>query len=403
MKQLYKWFIQFLFLIFSGIYVIGQPYFVIQIGLPFFVQTSASTEAVPLHENSKISSTGNNDFRPLNRVAGLVKLDTRLYSINGSTNNFADANVVVFDNAYSNAVDGDDATKLANSGENLGILRDNQVLVIEARQSITNRDTIFYKMWNMLQQNYRLEFVPNELNIPGLSAVLQDAFLNTNTNIDLSITSNYNFIVNASPASSASNRFRLLFVQSTPLPVNFISIVANRFGNNIKVDWQVAEERSILKYEVLRSVDGRNFSSVGIIPANASTFNYSWIDWNITMSTFYYRIKTIGISGDEKYTQIVKVTVGKQSQGFSISPNPVESGIVNLQFNQQPAGNYQVRVFNLNGQAILNQQIKHTESNSLQLIKLPESLSTGIYKVEVNGNNMNATILSIQVVGVLVD
>ncbi len=397
MIQFYKWFIQLLVLTFSGIYVSGQPNYVTQIGLPFFVQTSATNGIVFSKKNAEVKKNGLIPFSHLKAAVGLIKLDSRLYSINGSTVSFADANVVVFDNAYSNVVDGDDAIKLANSGENYGILRDNKILVIEARQIITNKDTLFFRVWNLQQQNYKFEFVPNDLNTPGLSAVLQDNYLNINTTLDLSNTNTINFTVNAAAGSSATNRFRIVFEQLTPLPVSFLNIAANRIGNNIKVDWQVAAEREIINYEVQRSTDGLNFIAVGIVSANrnSATLNYNWMDLNAVSGTFFYRIKSNGISGEATYTNIVKVAAGKQQPGFSISPNPVENGIINLQMIHQPSGNYRLRLINLSGQTVINKSFNHSAGNGLQILQLPELLAAGNYTVEIIAADNTKTNLAI--------
>ena len=76
----------------------------------------------------------------------------------------ADGNAVVFDEDFSNNTDGDDATKMLNSGENFGVKRNNKSLAIEARQPVSRPDTIFYDLHNLKQQDYRLVFTPKNIS-----------------------------------------------------------------------------------------------------------------------------------------------------------------------------------------------------------------------------------------------
>ena len=96
-----------------------------------------------------------------------------------------------------------------STGENLGIERSGKTLVIEGRQRVATKDTLFFKMWNMLQQQYRFEFVP--ANLAGLTAFLEDSYLGTSTAINLSTVTKVNFAVTADAKSSAANRFKVVF------------------------------------------------------------------------------------------------------------------------------------------------------------------------------------------------
>ena len=50
---------------------------------------------------------------------------------------------------------------------------------------------------------------------------------------------------------------------------------------------------------------------------------YSWMDINAAAVVVYYRIKSNAVSGEVKYTNIVKLAAGFIKPGFSISPNPI--------------------------------------------------------------------------------
>jgi len=379
----------FLCLLAGGSYTVGQPNTTIESGQGFFVQ-STTAGTLTLKESAKVSvSNGNLGFRP---SANPAKIDSRLYNTN---NEMIDANAVVFDAAYSRSVDADDAPKLGNPGTNFAIETDSRILAIEGTQPPVNNDAIQFRMWNLQQQTYKFEFAVTNMNTTGLSAQLEDKYLNTVTAIDLNATTLVNFTVDANVASADANRFRIVFKQSAPLPITFISIAANRNATGVKVDWKVAAERNTRGYEVERSTDGRNFTAIGSVTAignNGGDLNYNFTDAGAPQTTVFYRVKSAGTAGDMKYSSIVKVGAGNVKAGYAISPNPVENAVVNLQLRNQAAGTYMVRIMTNNGQSLLTKRITHAGGNSNQLLELPAGLASGTYQAEIIAPDKTRTV-----------
>ncbi len=151
-------------LIGGGSYTLGQPNTMIESGQAFFVTGGATPGGgtITLLESAKVSGTsGNLGFRP---SAAPAKIDSRLLDAN---NDVLDANVVVFDKAYSKAVDTDDAAKFGNPGANFAIETNSKILAIEGTQPVTESDVIQFRMWNLKQQDYKLEFAAANMNVQG--------------------------------------------------------------------------------------------------------------------------------------------------------------------------------------------------------------------------------------------
>jgi hypothetical protein len=173
-----------------------------------------------------------------------------------------------------------------------------------------------------------------------------------------------------------------------PLPVNFTSVKATEQGNNIAVEWKVASQSNIAGYEVEKSTNGRNFSKVGTqIATGVASATYNWLDVNAVAGTNYYRIKAIDINGTAKYTQIVKITLGKFVTGFSVSPNPVKGNSFTLQFSNEATGQYEVRLVNITGQVLYKKTVQHAGGNTSQLFTLPSQIISGVYQLEVIAPN----------------
>jgi len=312
-----------------------------------------------------------------------------------------DGNLTMYSASNSNTIDGMDAVKMSNFGENLGLQRGTTTLAIERRQSITTSDTIFFKMWNMHQKTYKLELVLTGLNKPGLTGVLEDSYLNSKTEVNLNGTTNAVFTINNVPASAAANRFKVIIsspVQAfSPLPVTFTGIKAYQKNDDINIEWTVENEKNISQYQIQKSRNGRQFTTATTITSKDNyTSTYKWTDVSPAVGNSFYRISSVDIGGRIQYSNVVKVDVGLTNQLISVYPNPVTNGTINLQLANQPKGIYTVRLFNNFGQVLHVTQLKHDGGNSTQTIQVNKNIGKGNYQLEVispDNRKINTKIL----------
>ena len=101
--------------------------------------------------------------------------------------------------------------------------------------------------------------------------------------------------------------------------------------NDAYLNWTTLDETNFSKFEVEKSVDGKNFSLFKtIFGKNTKTINfYSLQDQNLSSGSTYYRLKMIDNDGTFIYSNIK--AVNNKSFTYNIYPNPV-SDILNLQF-----------------------------------------------------------------------
>lgn len=361
----------------------GSVHNFIESGAAFFIQSVSNTNnTAQVVEACKTSASNTNSFRPSTPAAGEGRLVFNLYANNpGSSVDLVDGGLAYFANEYSNSVDIYDVRKSLNFNENFGMKRANTDLVVERRQQTNLNDTIFFHMTQVRQISYRLDIEASNMDPLLNTAILEDKYTNTNTNLDLTGVNAYTFTVDANAASRAADRFRIVFRQSGVVPVAFISIKAAQAGNNIAVEWKVANEINTVRYEVEKSADGRNFSKKGTVIARGAD-TYNWLDENAVNGYNYYRIKSVDNSGLVKYTQVVKVQLGGKA-GITISPNPVQGNFVNIFINQPLAGKYGIRLTNIAGQAVYNKEVTHNGGSASQSFVLPSALSGGVYQLEV--------------------
>lgn len=363
----------------------------IESGMAINIISAGAPNTITFHETDKINTSSNLGLasRPANRptLTGLYKLYTSLYSSQSVDEyNLADGVVSTFYQSYNNAVDEKDALKLSsfNQKEDLCLVRDGKNLSIEKRLPVDINDTVFLRTKNMDNKRYQFRFDTQNFD-PSISAFIEDTYTGTKQFINGAAGEKtiFDFTVNSNIAASANpDRFRIVFlnVGAGPLPVTISSIKAAQQNNAVAVDWKVENEVNIKSYEVERSVDGIHFVNSGTINASGTNL-YTWLDKTPADGNNFYRIRSINQNGEATYSQIVKVTTGKQVPSVTLYPNVITNGKANLQLSNMPKGKYSVRLLNAAGQLMLTQQINHTGGSATETIHMENIIAKGIYQL----------------------
>ena len=312
--------------------------------------------------------------------------------------NLVDGFRAKYNNGYFAAVTAEDIRKMANFNENLGLLREAENLIIEKRPVMGATDTLYLKTTNLGIKNYRFDINAIQLDHPDLVGKLVDNFLNTETPINLAGPTVINFSVTADAASYAENRFKVVFYTLFPLPVSFTNIKASQQNKDIAVEWMVANQLNMQKYDVEKSTDGRNFTKVATKMAtgiNGTSATYNWLDVQAVSGNNYYRVRGIGIAGDSKYSRIVKVTMGMANAGIVVFPNPVVNRHMALLFTDMAKGIYQIKLVNNLGQTLMTGLINHSGGSATQSLAIDKGITKGYYHVYIIKPDSEKTVQKI--------
>jgi hypothetical protein len=364
----------------------------IQSGQAFFVETlAAGSASLTFNESSKSANRSNVGFRPMGVPSGLIR--TTLYLLNtNNTTTLADGVFAQFNDKFSSGLDRNDAVKFGNTNENLSIVRNTTSLAAERRPELTLNDTIYFKLATTSQRAYQFVFDASNMQQPGMVGYLMDSYLGTSTLINLDGKTTVNFAINAVASSAATNRFKIVFKPAQVLPVTFTTVKAYQENAAVTVEWNVANEINMIKYDVEKSTDGSTFTYAGTTNVSGiSNLNntYSWLDVKPAQGVNYYRIKSYDINGDFKYSVIVKAILAAGTSGYSIYPNPVTTNVINLVMSNQPAGKYQVQLTNAIGQVIFVKDIQTNGGTSTQALSTGSKLTAGVYQLEISGQDNN--------------
>lgn len=358
----------------------------IQPGQGFFVKTIAASPVLTIREQDKVSNFNANTFRNLT-AATIPLMAVNLQYTSAGVTSLADGVLAVFDPSFTNTPTNEDATKIANNAESMAILNTATQLSIDARKMPQTFDTLFLNVARLTKPQYNLQIFAEQMVGTGVFAFLQDSYLNTTHLLSLSDTNNIVVNINtAIPASFDINRFRIVFVKSTIiLPLKFVSVKASLKNKDIQVDWAVAEESGVKKYEIERSNDGISFGKVGEVAAkgNNTSESYNWLDVHAMAGDNFYRIRSIDIDGKFLLSKIVVVKISNGNSAFKIYPNPVINQQINIHADEMVKGQYHVVLHNQQGQQIMQRIVNHPGGLFNKIITPDALLPEGIYYLQI--------------------
>lgn len=175
---------------------------------------------------------------------------------------------------------------------------------------------------------------------------------------------------------------------SSILPVKLVGFKAVKDKNVVQLNWTVAQESNIESYQVQRSKDGINFTTIQTIGArNQSGYqpNYTSTDASPLKGVNYYRL-AINENGRKEMSGIATVTMSNVGNNFTINYTP-NSTRLNIRLIGLDAGSYSVLVVNAVGQLLQSLRLAHDGSEANKEINLKGGLSKGIYRVVLLHDN----------------
>ncbi len=157
--------------------------------------------------------------------------------------------------------------------------------------------------------------------------------------------------------------------------------------------WVTANEVNVSHFNIQRSINAKDFITIGKVAANNKSYNeYSFTD-NGQLSTvdggLYYRIESIDKDGKKQYSETRTITLKPQTlNGVNIYPNPAKDILtVNC------VGMKELNIINSLGQTVIHQTI----NNNMYKLNI-QSLSKGLYLLNIitTKNNVYAEKLIVQ-------
>jgi uncharacterized repeat protein (TIGR01451 family) len=95
------------------------------------------------------------------------------------------------------------------------------------------------------------------------------------------------------------------------LPINLQQFTAEKQSSSNLLQWAASNETSTTQYEIERSINGTNFSKIGMKPVAARQIGnnyYQWLDeTTLAGVNYYYRLKMVNPNANAQYSEMVLV------------------------------------------------------------------------------------------------
>ncbi len=141
------------------------------------------------------------------------------------------------------------------------------------------------------------------------------------------------------------------------LPVAIVLFSGQYDGGQVILNWEVATEINLDRYEVERSFNGTGYSGIGTVKA-AGKAAYDYIDnaGNIKGRRVYYRIKKVDKDGKFSYSAVFTMHIPLHT-GFTVYPNPA-GPLIQLRLDNNWNGEGRVVITDVIGKVVLSRPVK---------------------------------------------
>ena len=182
---------------------------------------------------------------------------------------------------------------------------------------------------------------------------------------------------------------------AVPLPIHLINFQGNMNKNNkVTLNWTVADNETANSFEVERSFNGRDFTTVGVVFASEKigTENYSFYETTNGTDKVMYRLKMIDKNREVDYSRILifqlKSTI---TNNIKIIGNPVNDKLT-ISYTSSATQSVDVKVYDMSGKVVLKNKVNSLEGSNVISLPLSSTFKAGMYVVEVsNGTELQSS------------
>lgn len=171
--------------------------------------------------------------------------------------------------------------------------------------------------------------------------------------------------------------YRVYLNSLVALPVTITNFNGRNNGSANTLTWLVENEVNFAGYELQRSENGRDFTSIANITATGSR-QYSYTDNDLKQPFYFYRLKSIDLDGTYAYSAVVKLNGPVKNISIAATPNPFGNVMkLNIASPQKEAAT--LILTDLSGKTILQKNVNLLEGiNNIEIDQL-HTLASGTY------------------------
>lgn len=117
-------------------------------------------------------------------------------------------------------------------------------------------------------------------------------------------------------------------LNSSTFPVEWLGFAIELVGENAQLSWETASELNSDRYQVERSLNSRDFETIGEVPAagmSDTPLSYRFTDAGVAalnQEQLYYRLRQIDLDGGFDFSDLVELQLESDVLKLVLSPNP---------------------------------------------------------------------------------
>ena len=238
--------------------------------------------------------------------------------------------------------------------------------------------------------------MPGQLD--GFDLLIDSRSINTLTAGDQYVildSRNESVILVAKTPSGCFDQVTAVSNSLSPLPVHLISFQGNMNKyNKVTLQWKVADNETVDRFEVQRSTNGSVFTTIGLVFASEKmgTENYMFYETVTTTEKVMYRLRMIDKQQDIDFSKILVFQNKANSNGnpIKVYGNPVNDKLT-LSFTSSSTQSVDVKIYDMTGRMQMNQKVNSYEGSNMISLPLSSTFKPGLYVVEVNDGTERQT------------
>lgn len=190
-------------------------------------------------------------------------------------------------------------------------------------------------------------------------------------------------------STDATNTITMNVITCGPvLDVKLTSFTGKVYNNKAVLKWATADETGQVYYDIEKSMDGNNFTSIGTVEGrnNNTTNQYSFTDPDDHTGRPYYRIKMRSIDNRVEYSRILQLVAAQEKFEFGVVINPFINTLY-FDLNAMKAGLVKVELIDQFGKPVRRKTVDVREGVNQFFFDNTGNLANGMYvlKAEFDG------------------
>ncbi|HYF33156.1 MAG TPA: T9SS type A sorting domain-containing protein [Chitinophagaceae bacterium] len=168
------------------------------------------------------------------------------------------------------------------------------------------------------------------------------------------------------------------------VPVDFLYFKGKNIGKNNILQWATANEFNNLGFEVQRSSDGMNYTTVTFVKGAGTATqisDYSYTDQNAPQQVSYYRLRQVDTDKQYKYSRVITINNANSKLSLEYYPNPVTDQL-QVQLQSADKGAMRIRLLSMDGKVVREQNLRKDQEILSSRLDVRQ-LQPGMYIIEI--------------------